>query len=125
MNYTRCLAKVIRNKNPTRKVLDECKCNQYKIPTKIHWQTYLRKRVDDLVEISCCSSVSHPLLMTGIGTSRKITRLLRQGCVNNTYDECGVDGFLNMSTYTVLGECNINDDCLDWIHANQQGKIKR
>ena len=52
MHYMRCLSKVIRNKNQIKKELDECQCNHHKLPKKLHWQTYLNKRVEDLVEIS-------------------------------------------------------------------------
>ena len=63
--------------------------------------------------------MSNSLLGCGIVSSRKIPRLLKWGYVNNTYEECGVDELLQMSTCKVLGECNNIADSLEWIQADQ------
>lgn len=68
--------------------------------------------------------MSSPLLACGIRSSRKIPRLLKWDCANNTCEECGVDELLQMSTCKVLGECNDIVDCLEWIQADRQSENK-
>ena len=59
--------------------------------------------------------MSNPLLACGIDGSRKIPRLPKLKCVNNTYEEYNVDGLLQISICKVLGECKDIVDCLEWI----------
>lgn len=124
-HYMRALHKTIRNRPIIKSALENCNCEQHKIAKNLHWQTYLNKRVEDLVEVSCCPKLPHPELACGVGSSIRTPKFLRWDCVNNLCNECGVEALLQMSTCKVLGECNDVIPLLEWVHADRQGKNKQ
>ena len=74
----RCIDKYIRQRSDIKKKLDECQCDQHRNMNKSHtWQNMLCGRVDDFVESSCCPKVSHPLLTYGVGSSKRIPKILQ------------------------------------------------
>ena len=120
----RAFNKYIRQRQHVREQLAKCNCEQHQLPKHLHWQSYLCKRVEDLVEVSCCPKVFRPTLSCGVGTGKKSPKFLKWNCVNGNCDECSVEALLQMSTCKILFECNEVIDVLEWVLAERQGVTK-
>ena len=121
MHYMRALNKVSRKRPELKERLATCNCEQHKKEQAHQWQTYLGRRVEDMVDLSCCPRTRHPHLTYGTGSQSKVPSLLQWKCVRKECTDCGVDRNLQMTKCDILDECAIVIDVLEWINAPRQG----
>ena len=105
MHYMRALAKYIHRNNKTKEGLASCTCPMHTI-AKHNYTTYLNKKVKDLVEKTCCPVCPQPTLAYGIGSIKKIPKLIPWKCVSGTCINCGIDCNLKMMECPILACCN-------------------
>ena len=118
----RALHNFFCNRPIIKHVLENFNYEQHKMSKNLNCQTYLNKRVEDLIELSCCPKLRHPELACGVRSSIRTPIFLRWNCVNNLCNKCGVEALLQMSTCKVLGDVI---PLLEWVHADHQGKNKQ
>ena len=121
MHYMWSLNKVSRKRPELKEQLATCNCIQHQKVHTDQWQTYLRRRVDDMVKLSCCNQIPHPNLKYGTGSQSRVPLLLQWKCVRNTCTECGDDCKLTMTICDILSTNTIVINVLEWINAPRQG----
>ena len=110
----KALSKFIRTNKQIREQLQGCEL-----------KAYLNKRVEDLVEATCCTKVPHPSLIMGAGTSMRVPKLIPFACIEKGgCANCGVEKKLKISECKVLTECDSKIELLEWVHAPRPGKKK-
>lgn len=68
IHYMRALNKLSRKRRELKEQLATCNCIHHQ---KLHidqWQTYLGRRVEDMVELNCCQWIPHPNLKHDTGS---------------------------------------------------------
>ena len=82
---------------------------------------YLNRRVEDLVQTTCCPAVPQPSLQYGCGSTLKIPKLISWKCVSGTCNDCGVDRNLRMMECPILSSCPHKIRCIEWKDVPRQG----
>jgi len=115
----RAVGKFIRKRKVIQDEIELCKCGKH------NWHKYLHGCIEDFVESTCCEKMEHPQLSYGAGSSARIPKLVKWNCVKNVCTDCGIENNLEISACNILGECNIEIDVLEWVHAERQGINKQ
>ena len=118
VHYMQAIAKYVRVNPLVREEIKNWNCMQH------GWLSYLRGRVDNFVDSTCCNQISHLHLSIGVGSSEWTPKLLKWDCVNNTCLECGVEKKHGIFNCEILSKSTAGINVLEWVLAEQQGVNK-
>ena len=116
--YMQEIAKYVRFNPLVRGKNNNYNCMQH------GWLSYLRGRVDNFVDSTCCNQISHLHLSIGVGSSERTPKLLKWDCVNNKCLECGVENKDGIYKCEILSKSTAEINVLEWVLVERQGVNK-